>query len=736
MTLTRHITRRGIATVSLMVSALLCVALVAAVPAWAEASFTFRSRGHGHGLGMSQYGAKGFAEAGFGYVHILRYYYGNGGRDPRTQVVTLPSEPTRDVRVDRAATDGNLGFTRAVWTLRPGHAGGSLRLEADGLTRTIDDGWTTFTASGSNIVVRDPGGATVSYTGTVSVSASGGNPPLVQVAEGTGAYDHRDVRFRGTMLLTASSSRIKLINRVSMRDYLYGVVPRESPASWPVEQLKAQAVAARSYALTSTRAELFTTTADQVYGGHSRIAQGVAIAHEHASTNSAVDATARQVVAYDGVPVRTFYFSTSGGHTEHSENVWVSSLPHIRGVPDPYEVIAGAPRHSWSTQTFTASEVRSRLLAQGLPTTLVPAQIADIRVDRRGVSGRPTRVRLVASTGASTFIEGSTNLDRFRRAFGWVDRWFVVNPKTHRIAGSDRHLTSVQASLQAFSPSSSRTATTAVIVGGAAPADALAASGLAGAAGGGPVLLTPASSLHPQVRQEIERLRVRTVYIVGGEGVVGSSVEAALRGIAGVTVIRLAGSDRYETAAAVFAEIVRVNGQPSRAIVVSGESLVDGVVVSGLAYARDLPVVLVRSASVPPGSARALGGVSTSLVVGGSGVVSDAVVASLPGASRIAAGETRYHTAALLADYVVAREGFRWNRCYVVSGTSLVDALAIGPTSGESLHPVLLAENYSFDFFTHDRLLTKKGDLGAVWMVGGEGVLSGWVQTRVEAALE
>jgi stage II sporulation protein D len=737
MALAVRSTRRSIAITSLLVWGLLSAGMVAAPPAQAEASFTFRSRGFGHGLGMSQYGAKGFAEAGFGYAHILRYYYGNAGRDPKTTVLTLPSEPTRYVNVDQAASAGNAGYTKTVWTLRPGYAGGTLRLEAGGVTRTIGDGLTTFTANGSNIVVRDSSGATASYAGTLSVSGIGGNPALAQVVEGTGAYNHPNVRFRGTLLLQAVSGKIKLVNRVSMRDYLYGVVPRESPASWPVEQLKAQAVAARSYALTSTRTELYTDTRDQVYGGHSRIDKGVVFAHEFARTNSAVDATARQVVAYDGTPVRAYFFSTSGGHTENSENVWVSALPYIRGVPDPYELSAGSTRHTWTTQTFTASEVRTRLLAQSIPSGLVPAQIADIRVVARGVSGRPTRIELVSSTGDKTYIEGSTNLDRFKRAFGWGDRWFVVTPKTYRIAGTDRYHTSVQASLQAFPPGSSKTAATAVIVGGSAPADALAASGLAGAAGGGPVLLTPPSSLDSRVRNEIARLGVSTVYIVGGEGVVERTVEAALGGIPGVTkVVRLGGLDRYETAAAVFGEIVRVSGQPGRAIVVNGESIVDGVVAAGLAYARGLPVVLVNSTSVPPSSATALSGVSTALVVGGSGVVSDAVMSEIPGASRVAAGENRYHTAALLGDYIVTHEGFRWNRCYVASGTSLVDALAIGPTSGESLHPVLLAENYSFDFATQDRLLTKKGVLGAVWMVGGEGALSGWVQTRVEATLE
>lgn len=735
-------TYRSLATTILLLLAVAPALLSPAHHAQAETSFTFRSRGFGHGLGMSQYGAKGFAEAGIGYATILRYYYGNAGRDPKTTVQTLSSEPARDVNLDKAANYSttsatyNAGYTRSVWSIRPGHAGSTLTLIAGSTTRTLADGWTTFTGSGSSIVVRDPSGTSTTYTGTVRVYG-GGSPPLVQVLEPTGHYNYQYVRFRGELRLTASSGKVKLVNRVTMRDYLYGVVPRESPASWHAEALKTQAVAARSYAYTSTRTELYTDTRDQVYGGHSRGEnRSAAEAHEYASSNAAVDATSRQVVAYDGTPIRAYFFSTSGGHTENNENVWGgTALPYLRGVPDPYEVYAGSSRHTWTEQTYTATEVRSRLLSAGISSTLLPAQIADIRVAARGVSGRPTRIEITGSTGTKTYIEGSSNLDRFKNAFSWGDRWFVVDPKTYRIAGVDRYDTSVRASLQAFSGTSH--AQVAVIVGGKAPADALAASGLAGAAGGGPVLLTPQWNLDDRVRAEIVRLGVDTVYIVGGTQTVAGAVESALSGIAGVTnVSRLAGADRYETAGKVAAEIERLKGQPTRAIVVNGETIVDGVVVSGLAYAKDVPVVLVRAGSLPPSAAAALSGVTNTLVVGGSAVVSDAVFSQLPGGTRIAAGDDRYETAALLGDYMVTYEGFRWNRCYIASGSALVDALSIGPTAGVSMHPVLLTETYSFSSATRDRLQSKKSSLGAVWVVGGEAALSGWVQTRVEATLE
>lgn len=725
--------------------AVLVAALIMFASVQPAAALTFRVRGNGHGLGMSQWGAKGFADAGYDYQTILRHYYSG------TQVVLWPSaEPARDVRIDPLSNSTNGAYTKATWTIRPGNPGAQLVIAQDGQAEVVTgDSWSTFTASGDTITWVGSDARTKTYSGTIRVFERGATGvSLTQVRERTGGvqlqsnpvilgWDH--ARYRGELRLTARTGAIKLINRVSMRDYLYGVVPRESPASWHMEALKAQAVAARAYSwnpsLTNSALELWSTTSDQVYAGHSHGENRVSSeSHEHPRTNSAVDQTQRVVVTHDGKMIRTYFSAASGGYTEDNEKVWSgTALPYLRGVPDPYEIVAGTSRHTWSELTTSTVAARDRLRAVGLT---VPTDLTDINVVGRGVSGRVTRIELVSAGGVKSYIEGSTNLDKFKSAFGWGSRWFVVDPKTYRIAGDDRYHTSVQASLQAFGPSAASPARVAVVVGGFAEPDALAAAGVAGAAGGGPVLLTPGGSLDSRVRAEIDRLNVSTVYIVGGTGAVSPAVETAIRSISGVATVRLGGADRYETAARVTAEIKRLKGQPARAVVVSGESIVDGVVASNLAYAKSLPVILVRAGTIPASSATALSGVTTSLVVGGTGVISDAVAASLPDARRIAPGLSRYHTAALLGDYLVGNEGFAWNRCYVASGTSLADVLSIGPTAGTSMHPVLLAETYSMPAPTRDRLVTKKPSLGAVWLAGGEGALSGWAQTQVEAALE
>lgn len=743
----------------LLFAALVVTALLAVLPAEAVAVsdqattyFTFMSRGFGHGIGMSQYGAKGFAEAGYGYEHILRHYYGSSGTDPNTAVTCFTWEPTRDVNLDNdanynsASAAYNAGFTKASWTVRPGSAGSQLAVY-DGVHApyTYADGWSTFTAEGNRIRLRDPSGAEWMFDGTIAVWGVSGSPRLTQVKEGTGQYDHEFVRFRGELRITANNGKLKLVNRLKMPEYLYGVVPREMPASWHIEALKAQAVAARSYSWTSTRTELYTTTSDQVYGGHSRGEDRANTEpHENSRSNEAVDATLGQALTYGGTTtdkiVRAYFMSTSGGHTENNENVWSGSpQPHLRGVADPYEVKAGSSRHGWKYQSFTAAEVRTKLLSAGAAPALVPDPIADIRVVSRGVSGRPTKVEFTSLTGYKTYFDSYSEILAFRNGLGWGDHWFYVDYKTTRIAGDDRYETSVVASKRIFTAQGSTNPAKAVIVAnGAAPADALAASGLAGAVGGAPVLLVKADKLPASVAEEIGRLGVSKVYIAGGEAVVGSAVAEALGDLPKVTsVVRLDGPDRYGTAKQIALEIDRL-ASPTRVIVVSGESLADAVAAAGFAYARKLPIVPVRADEIPAASQQALDAIDpeSSFVIGGPAVVSDAVVNELPGGARKVSGADRYESARALSWHLVKYEGFNMGSAYVASGPSLVDALAIGPVNGHNRNPLLFARPYDLTSPTRLELAGNKATLWRVHIAGGDAALSGWLQGQIEQTLE
>ena len=175
---------------------------------------------------------------------------------------------------------------------------------------------------------------------------------------------------------------INAINAVSLEDYVAGVVARESPSSWPAEALKAQAVAARTYAITTSKAgagfEHYADTRSQVYGG---------VAAETESTNAAVAATRGQVVTYAGKPVVTFFFSTSGGRTENVENTNVGAGPQpwLKSVEDPYDDVS--PKHRWTPVKLTRAQAGAKLGG------LVKGRFRGIQVVKRGASPRIVRRR-------------------------------------------------------------------------------------------------------------------------------------------------------------------------------------------------------------------------------------------------------------------------------------------------------------------------------------------------------
>ncbi len=120
---------------------------------------------------------------------------------------------------------------------------------------------------------------------------------------------------------------------IPFEDYLKGVVPNEMPASWHVEALKAQAVAARTYSVSSIGKVVPDTTAFQVYGGYNW------------STNStkAVDATKGKVLKYNNQLISATYYSSNGGYTEASEEVWSSAFPYLVAKADSKD-----PVNAWT----------------------------------------------------------------------------------------------------------------------------------------------------------------------------------------------------------------------------------------------------------------------------------------------------------------------------------------------------------------------------------------------------
>jgi stage II sporulation protein D len=367
-------------------------AFLAVVPAaHAATKLTITGAGFGHGVGMSQYGAYGYSLKLKDYAFILRHYYTG------TTLGKLDSNP--EVKVLLQGGKKAVSFSGAV-------AAGDVKLD---VTKTY-----TVRRSADGLVIRDATGAAVATTpGPLRVDAAIGEPLRLN---GTAVPGVRNGLYRGSLLISASGSAMTVVNALDLEDYVRGVVSGESPSAWPVEALKAQAVAARTYALT-TRAggsafDQYADTRSQVYRG---------VAAETPNTDAAVTATAGQVVTFGGQPVTTYFFSTSGGETEDVQNVFVGSdpKPWLKAVEDPFDNVS--PRHRWGPYRFTATQVQRKL------RRYLRGSFRRIKVVQRGVSPRVVRAQVVG-TGGMTDVTGP----QLRSAFGLYDTWAFFTSVTSK----------------------------------------------------------------------------------------------------------------------------------------------------------------------------------------------------------------------------------------------------------------------------------------------------------------
>jgi len=359
----------------------LAVLLFAAAPAEAAKRFTIRGAGFGHGVGMSQYGAMGYATHGWDYKRILGHYYTDTSigvlDEPRTVRVLLQSVSGSASFTGASRASGRKLTPSATYLVR-GRAGGQVQL-LSGKGREI----ATF---GAPLRVTGPGPVTL---------------------KGNSGYGRRDGAYRGALEFRPGTfGGINAINAVDVDDYVQGVVPLESPASWPAEALKAQAVAARTYALTTTKSgagfEHYPDTRSQVYGG---------VSAEQPSTNAATQATAGQLVTYQGRPVATYFFSTSGGRTENVETSALGTTPQpwLRSVEDEYDDVS--PKHRWTVKMSMGS-------AAAKLSGLYRGRFRGVKVIRRGASPRIVQADVIGSAGR-TRVSGAT----LRAELGLYDSW-------------------------------------------------------------------------------------------------------------------------------------------------------------------------------------------------------------------------------------------------------------------------------------------------------------------------
>ena len=290
-------------------------ALAPAGGAQASVSWVVHGHGFGHGVGMSQYGAYGYAQHGKGYRFILAHYYQG----------TLDRDPDRG-RGSSASCSASRAATSA-----------SAPRPAPAASPSTPPAPTQAHRDGTRVKLRSSAGKPLADCGRKLRAAGDGQ-------DRDRRRRHLPRRARGRCRPNATPARSTRSTRSPVDQYVKGVIPNESPPSWPQAALQAQAVASRSFALTAgvggNGFDLYDDTRSQVYDG---------LDSETAATNAAAEATRGQVVTYGGKIAETYFSACSGGHTESIQNVFGGpAIPYLVGVPDPYDCYC--PLHDWTLQ--------------------------------------------------------------------------------------------------------------------------------------------------------------------------------------------------------------------------------------------------------------------------------------------------------------------------------------------------------------------------------------------------
>ena len=410
-----------------------------------DGKVTVTGAGWGHGKGMSQWGAYGAATKGLDYTEIIDFYY------PGTTLAGIPGGNLVRVWIS-ADTDNALHFRPASGLTVTDSAGTVYKLP----TGKKYTKW-RISRSGANRVLayRNTSGAYVKVATKLApakiwfVANTGTGKVKLAVPGGS------DRTYRGRLAARFTSTGLRTVNYLSIETYLRSVVPSEMPASWSAEALKAQAVAARTYAakLRSTVSDsaiydLCDTSACQVYKGTST---------EYASTDKAISATAGKVVEHKGKLALTMFSSSNGGWSASGG----ADYPYLKAQKDPYD---GVKRdQSWSV-TLSSAKIQSAYSSIG---TLKSIQITER--DGEGIyGGRVDELKITGSKGSVTVSGGS-----FKSTFGLKERLF-------KITGGTAPANLVDPSVTASASATASTSTSAT-----ASASATASSSTTGSPVGG-----------------------------------------------------------------------------------------------------------------------------------------------------------------------------------------------------------------------------------------------------------
>jgi len=398
---------------------------VGQVPAGATGSITFYGSGDGHGLGMSQWGAYGLATMGWRHRKILSHFYQGTRVDAATP---LPPSIRVGLTTQRTVVHLTAQVHRVrLWIGAPfsGRLLGSIRPGDTWVVRTKQKTYAVRNSTG--VLVGGHTWGSPSKDLFLTYADTGARvflPEADSIWFDGFSYARGTIEFNLTSCGDTDGCSERLIARLGLERYLDGL--GEVPASWPMQAMEAQAVAARSYAVYAIRhdgirrdcdCDLTDGSGDQTYIGYDR----------ESGTDgdrwvAAVAASRGQIVTYHGAVIQAFYAASDGGHSDSVQDVWhggnpAYAIPWLTGVCDPGEWTGANPWKAWTVNVDTAT-----LTARLGPYTGPIGTVSTFSHIARADGGRIMTAVAVGTNGSQT-VSGT----ELRAALGLPDDRVWIN---------------------------------------------------------------------------------------------------------------------------------------------------------------------------------------------------------------------------------------------------------------------------------------------------------------------
>jgi SpoIID/LytB domain protein len=364
--------------------------------AQAPASFSFTGSGYGHGVGMSQIGAKARALAGESATAILNYYY--------KDVVVTPVVDSHTIRV-------NIGKSLKEFSVVGANAGTVVQIfEGDLLLNSPALPVLSLASKQRvNFILEDKSISVGLLKSKALTIRWIGPSPTISVTQ-SGKTD----RYRyGQIQVKLVKGLMEVTTSLSLHDeYLWGI--SEVPSNWPAAVLEAQAIAARSYALSkittikpSCDCHVYSHIADQNFVGFSKEAEPkIGKLWKAAVVRTNVDTFTSLAILSKGKPIQAYYSSSSGGATQTTLDAWGTATAYTQSVPDSASVeVKNNPRFAnWSASADQSVVATAFLLPD----------IITLEIMSRNTAGAVTYIKGTSSNGSTKLLRGDTFRSRVK----------------------------------------------------------------------------------------------------------------------------------------------------------------------------------------------------------------------------------------------------------------------------------------------------------------------------------